>query len=115
MERFICVVFCGAKQSNSSSFFVSMIDICFWYHFIGNFPDIFRPKKLCFSGTARITFNPPHEKFYSFSSIHIEKSSIHRKISPILFVFGWLVDNQLVAAHSKSCTFSRNYSDTSFS
>ena len=109
MERLIFVMFCEAKQNNSSSFFVSMIDICFWYHFIGNFPDIFRPKKLCFSGTTRI------KKFYSFSSIHIEKLSIHRELSPILFIFGWLVDNQLVAAHSKSCKFSRNYSDTSFS
>ena len=53
---------------------------------------------------------PPHQKFLNFiSSLHIEKSSIVSLSWPsftaILFVLGWLVDNQLVAAHTKSPKF----------
>ena len=43
------------------------------------------PKKLirpiCFSGTARVTINPPIKNFYCISSIHIEKSSMHHELS----------------------------------
>ena len=36
---------------------------------------------ICFSGTVRITFNPRIKKFYCISTVHIEKSSIHRELS----------------------------------
>ena len=66
---------------------------------------------MCISGTARFTFTPA--SFDSIASIHVEKSSIYIAIvslsSPsyasILFVFGWLVDDQLVAAYTKSQKF----------
>ena len=53
-------------------------------------PDLCRAKKallgqkkliICFSGTARVTFNPPAQKIFIISSIHIEKMSIHRELS----------------------------------
>ena len=38
-------------------------------------------KLLCFSGIAHITFNPRMRICHCISSIHIEKLSIHRKLS----------------------------------
>ena len=102
---------CSVEQNKAIQVFVSMIDICFWYHFIGNcFRIFFRPKNYFSQAPPASTSTSRIKKFYSFFSIHIEKLSIHLELSPILFIFGWLVDNQLVAAHSKSCKFSGNYS-----
>ena len=36
---------------------------------------------ICFSGTARVTFNLRIKHFYCISSIHIENSSINRELS----------------------------------
>ena len=56
--------------------------------------------------------NPASKNFYCIFSIHI-KNHLYivncqfklAVIFAILFVFGWLVDNQLVAAHTKSQKF----------
>ena len=56
---------------------------------------------ICFSGTARVTFNPPIKNFYSIPTNKCEKSSTHRELSvqsgrhlPCLLVtmVGWLVE-----------------------
>ena len=73
---------------------------------------IIRTDKLiiCFSGTTRVNFNLRIKTFYSISSIHIEKSSVHIncqfsvKLAVIChhFVCFWLVvDNQPV----EDCTY----------
>ena len=36
---------------------------------------------ICFSGTARVTFNPPHKIFYCIPTNKCEKSLTHRQLS----------------------------------
>ena len=78
---------------------------------------LIRPKKLiiCFSGTVRVTFKPPHQKFLlHFQYSHWKIVCTSRIVSlgrpsfaAILFV-DWLV------CILKVKIFSGNYSDTSF-
>ena len=79
--------------------------------------NIIRPKKIiiCFSGTARVTFNPPNQKFllhsqYSYLKIVYTSRIVslgRPSFAAILFV-DWLVRILKVE------NFSGNYSDTSF-
>ena len=70
---------------------------------------------ICFSGTARVTFNPPHQKFllhFQYSHLKIVYTSQivslgRPSFAAILFV-DWLV------RILKLKNFSGNYSDTSF-
>ena len=70
---------------------------------------------ICFSGTARVTFNPPHQKFllhFQYSHLKIVYTSTivslgRPSFAAILFV-DWLVRILKVE------NFSGNYSDTSF-
>ena len=70
---------------------------------------------ICFSGTARVTFNPPHQKFllhFQYSHWKIVYTSLivslgRQSFAAILFV-DWVVHILKVE------NFSGNYSDTSF-
>ena len=82
------------------------------------FLSLLRPKKLiiCFSGTARITLNPPHQKQVS----KCEKSSTHElsvqsgRHFPCLLVnmVGWLVE--FWCTRARDSAFLRNIVGTSF-
>ena len=78
---------------------------------------IIRPKKLiiCFSGTARVTFNPPASKIFIAFSVFTLKNRLYigncqfRSAVICRHFVCWLA-----GAHTKSRKFSGNYSDTSF-
>ena len=82
---------------------------------LGHNINILRPKKIiiCFSGTARVTFNPPASKIFIVYSVFALKNRLYivslgwLSFSTILFV-DWLVRILKVE------NFSGNYSDTSF-
>ena len=84
---------------------------------------------ICFSGTARVTFNPPHIKnFYCIPTSKCEKLSTHCKLSvqsgrhtPCLLVsmVGWLAEFWCTRSRDsapliKSRKFLRNIVGTSF-
>ena len=50
---------------------------------------------ICFSGTARVTFNPLHQKFFAFQLINVKNRrhivNYQFNLAAICLVFGWLV------------------------